>query len=242
MDDADLDLAVNGAVCGGYATTGQKCSATSRVLVHERVKDKVEKMLKEQITVLKLGNGTDPETDIGPLVNKKAQDKTEEYCQIGLEEGAKLFSGGHIPENLKGWFFEPTLFTECFQDMRICQEEIFGPVVAIMSFKNLDEAISIANSVDYGLSSAIYTANIENAFVAVKKLQAGITYVNNPTIGSEFHMPFGGVKFSGSNREGGPEGINEFTEIKTVYINYSGSSGTQSLTQEKFKSSAYGSP
>jgi aldehyde dehydrogenase (NAD+) len=103
------------------------------------------------------------------LVNKKAQDKTAEYCQIGLGEGAKLFSGGHIPENLKGWFFEPTLFTDCSQEMRICQEEIFGPIVTIISFKTLDEAISIANSVDYGLSSAIYTTNIENAFVAIKK-------------------------------------------------------------------------
>jgi alpha-ketoglutaric semialdehyde dehydrogenase len=243
MDDADLDLAVNGVVCSGYATTGQRCTATSRVIVHEKVKEKVERMLKEQIIALKLGNGVEAETDLGPLVNKKAQDKTAEYCKIGLDEGARLLSGGHIPDKLRGWFFEPTLFTGCSKEMRVCQEEIFGPVVAIISFKNLDEAISIANSVDYGLSSAIYTANIENAFVAIKKLQVGITYVNNPTIGSEAHLPFGGVKSSGSNREGGPDGVNEFTETKTVYINYSSQFGVQSSTQQdKFNSSTYGSP
>lgn len=243
MDDADLDLAVKGVVWGGYATTGQRCTATSRVIVHEHIKGKVEKMLKEHIQPLKLGNGIDPETDVGPLVNKKAQEKTAEYCKIGFDEGAKLLLGGHIPNNLQGWFFEPTLFTDCSQDMRICKEEIFGPVVSIISFKNLEEAINIANSVDYGLSSAIYTRNIGTAFLAIKKLQAGITYVNNPTIGSEAHMPFGGVKFSGSNREGGPDGVNEFTESKTVYINYSNSIGLQSpIQQERFNSETYGSP
>ena len=163
--------------------------------------------------------------------------------KISADEGAKLLLGGHIPNNLQGWFFEPTLFTDCSQDMRICKEEIFGPVVSIISFKNLEEAINIANSVDYGLSSAIYTRNIGTAFLAIKKLQAGITYVNNPTIGSEAHMPFGGVKFSGSNREGGPDGVNEFTESKTVYINYSNSIGLQSpIQQERFNSETYGSP
>jgi len=243
MDDADLDLAVKGVVWGGYATTGQRCTATSRVIVHECVKEKVEKMVKEQIQALKLGNGINPETDIGPLVNKKAQEKTGEYCKIGIDEGAKLLSGGQVPDKLKGWFFEPTLFTDCVKDMRICTEEIFGPVVSIISFKNLDEAIEIANSVDYGLSSAIYTSNIESAFIAIKKLQAGITYVNNPTIGSEAHMPFGGVKSSGSNREGGPDGVNEFTESKTVYINYSNPAEPQFSTQQtKFSNTTYGSP
>ena len=213
------------------------------MIVNDNVKEKVEMMLKEQIQTLKLGNGIDTETDIGPLVNKKAQEKMKEYCQYGIDEGAKLLSGGQVPSNLKGWFFEPTLFTDCTQDMRICKEEIFGPVVSIISFKNLDEAINIANSVDYGLSSAIYTTNIANAFVAIKKLQAGITYVNNPTIGSEAHMPFGGVKSSGNNREGGPDGVNEFTESKTVYINYLSPSGSQSSNQQnRFSSKTFGSP
>jgi acyl-CoA reductase-like NAD-dependent aldehyde dehydrogenase len=220
MDDADLNLAVLGVIWSGYATTGQRCTAASRIIVHERIKSKIERMIKDQIQKLKLGNGLDPETEIGPLVNEKAQDKTEEYCQIGKDDGAKLLTGGKVPSHLKGWFFEPTLFTDCNSEMRICREEIFGPVVSILSAKNLDEAIDIANSADYGLSSAIYTSNIANVFVAVKRLQAGMTYVNHPTIGSEAHLPFGGVKFSGNNRESGPDGINEFTELKTVTIDY----------------------
>ena len=243
MDDADLNLAVKGVVWGGYATTGQRCTAASRVIVHEKIKPKVEKMVSDQIKKLKLGNGLDPETDIGPLVNKKAQDKIKEYCQIGKDEGAKLLFGGEAPSNLKGWFFEPTLFTDCNTEMRICQEEIFGPVVSLLSAKNLGQAIDIANSVDYGLSSSIYTSNIGSTFLAIKKIQAGITYVNHPTIGSEVHLPFGGVKFSGNNREGGPDGINEFTETKTVYINYSNAlQSTSSDKQKRLGDSTYGTP
>jgi acyl-CoA reductase-like NAD-dependent aldehyde dehydrogenase len=239
MDDADLDLAVNGVVWGGYATTGQRCTAASRVIIHEKVKSNVEKMIIDEIRKLKLGNGLDPETDIGPLVNKKAQDKMKEYCQIGHDEGGKLLSGGQVPNNLKGWFFEPTLFTDCTSDMRICQEEIFGPIVSILSAKNLEQAIDIANSVDYGLSSAIYTSNIGSAFTAIKRLQAGLTYVNHPTIGSEAHLPFGGVKFSGSNRESGPDGVSEFTELKTVYLDYSSSTPKEQKSYSKIK---YGTP
>jgi alpha-ketoglutaric semialdehyde dehydrogenase len=220
MDDADLDLAVDALVWGGYSTTGQRCTASSRVIVHEKTKEKVERMAVEKIRKLRIGDGLDPHTDVGPLVNQKALIKTKEYCQIGNREGAKLLTGGKAPKQLKGWYFEPTLFTNCKADMRICKEEIFGPVVSIISAKDLDEAIQIANSVDYGLSSAIYTASIRSALVATKKLQAGLTYVNHPTIGSQVHMPFGGVKFSGNNREGGAEGINEFTELKTVCIDY----------------------
>ena len=241
MDDADLNLAVNGVVWGGYTTTGQRCTAASRIIIHERIKSKVEKLIVEQIRKLKLGNGLDSDTDVGPLVNKKAQDKTKDYCQIGKDEGAKLLFGGKVPSHLKGWFFEPTLFTDCVTQMRICQEEIFGPVVSIISAKNLDDAIDIANSVDYGLTSAIYTSNIGNAFTAIKRLQAGLTYVNHPTIGSEAHLPFGGVKSSGSNRESGPDGTSEFTELKTVYIDYSHDCSSLSK-QEKSNNIKYGTP
>jgi len=219
MDDADLDLAALAVVWGGYATTGQRCTASSRVIVHEKVKAAMEKKVIALIRKLKLGNGLDLETDVGPLVKKKAQDRMKEYCQIGASEGAKLLVGGQIPK-LKGWFFEPTLFTDCSEDMKNCQEEIFGPIVSIISAKDLDRAIEIANSVDYGLSSSIYTSNISNALISVKRLQAGQTYINHPTIGSEPHLPFGGVKSSGSNKESGPEGTSESTEIKTVYIDY----------------------
>ena len=222
MDDADLKLAVNGVLWGGFETTGQRCTASSRVIVHEKIKEDFEAMLIDQVRRLRLGNGLDPKTDIGPLVNKAAQDKVGRYVEIGKSEGAKLLKGGEVPKDLKGYFFEPTVFTDCTVNMRIAQEEIFGPVISIFSARDLDEAIEIANSVEYGLSSSIYTKNISNAFVAINKLQAGLTYVNSPTIGAECHLPFGGMKHSGNTREDGPEGIKEFTELKTVYIDYSG--------------------
>jgi len=225
MDDADLEQASEAAVRGGYATTGQRCTASSRVIVHEKVKSRVERLVVEKIRKLKLGSGFDPETDIGPLVNEKALNKTQQYCQIGLEEGAKLLVGGKPPAGLKGWFFEPTLFTDCTSEMLICREEIFGPIVAVLSARNLGEAIDLANGVEYGLSSAIYTSSMQSAFTAVKKLQAGLTYVNHPTIGGEAHLPFGGVKYSGNNRESGAEGVNEYTELKTAYVNYSSVAG-----------------
>jgi aldehyde dehydrogenase (NAD+) len=222
MDDADLNLAVNGVLWGGYETTGQRCTATSRVIIHRKVKEAFERMLLDKVRKIRLGNGLSPETDMGPLVNKAAQEKVSRYCEIGKKEGAKLLTGGRVPDGLKGWFFEPTVFTDCTWEMRIAQEEIFGPVVSLFSAKDLTDAIRIANSVDYGLSSAIYTSNLRNAFIAISKLQAGLTYVNSPTIGSEAHLPFGGVKHSGTTREGGPDGTAEFTELKTVYIDYSG--------------------
>ena len=222
MDDADLKLAVNGVLWGGFETTGQRCTAASRVIVHQKIKETFEAMLLDQVRKLKLGNGLDPKTDIGPLVNKAAQDKVSGYVEIGKNEGAKLLVGGNVPKDLKGYFFEPTVFTDCTTNMRIAQEEIFGPVISIFAAQNLSEAIEIANSVEYGLSSSIYTNSINNAFVAINKLQAGLTYVNSPTIGAESHLPFGGMKHSGNTREDGPEGVKEFTELKTVYVDYSG--------------------
>ncbi len=222
MDDADLKLAVAGVLWGGFETSGQRCTAASRVIVHSKIKTTFEQMLLEEVRRLRVGNGLDSKTDVGPLVNKAAQDKVAKYVEIGKNEGAKLLTGGRIPSNLKGWFFEPTLFTDCTRDMRVAQEEIFGPVVSLLSAKDLNEVIDIANSVDYGLSSSIYTSNIRNVFIAVNKLQAGLTYVNSSTIGSEPHLPFGGTKQSGNTREDGSEGTREFTELKTVYIDYSG--------------------
>ena len=222
MDDADLKLAVNGVLWGGFETSGQRCTAASRVIVHEKIKETFEGMLVDQASKLRLGNGLDPKTDLGPLVNKAAQEKVAGYVEIGKAEGAKLLIGGKIPTGLKGYFFEPTVFSDCTVDMRVAQEEIFGPVICIFSAKNLDEAIEVANSVEYGLSSAIFTDNIRNAFVAINKLQAGLTYVNSATIGAESQLPFGGMKHSGNTREDGPEGIKEFTELKTVYVDYSG--------------------
>jgi aldehyde dehydrogenase (NAD+) len=222
MDDADLTLALDGVIWGGYGTTGQRCTAASRVIVHEKIKSKFERIMINRIKKLKIGDGLKPDTNIGPLINKAAQDKGARYVEIGRREGAKLLIGGRIPK-MKGFFFEPTLFTDCTIDMRIAQEEIFGPVISIISVKNFDEAIDTINSVDYGLSSAIYTRDIDKAFEAMTKIEAGITYINSSTIGAEVHLPFGGIKHTGiGTREAGIEGINEFSETKTIYIDYSG--------------------
>ncbi len=222
MDDADLDLALDGVIWGGYGTTGQRCTAASRVIVHEKIKEKFEKMLVNRIKKLKLGNGLNTKTDVGPLINKTAQEKSKNYTDIGLEEGAKLLIGGKIPK-MNGFFFEPTLFTDCSMDMRISQEEIFGPIVSLIPVKNFDEAIEAMNSVEYGLSSSIYTKDMRKAFLAIQRIEAGITYINSSTIGAEVHLPFGGVKHTGiGTREAGILGIDEFSEVKTVYVDYSG--------------------
>jgi alpha-ketoglutaric semialdehyde dehydrogenase len=222
MDDANLDLAVEGVLFGSFGTTGQRCTAASRVIVHEKVKKKFESMLLRETVKLKVGEGM--KADVGPLINAAAVEKSRKYVEIGKSEEAKLLYGGKaVKVKGKGFFFMPTIFTDARADMRICQEEIFGPVLSIISVKNFEEALKIANGVEYGLSSAIYTENMKNAFDSVTKLETGITYINSSTIGSEVHLPFGGVKGTGNGtREAGIEGIHEFSETKTVYFDYSG--------------------
>lgn len=223
MDDADLRLALDGVIWGAFGTTGQRCTAASRVIVHSRVKEKFERMLLESMAKLRLGDGL-KKADVGPLINKAAAEKVHGYVEVGMEEGARLASGGHPAKvNGKGFFYQPTLFTDVATDMRIAQEEIFGPVLCLIEAASLDHAIDAMNSVTYGLSSSIYTKDIRSAMVAVRAIEAGLVYVNSSTTGSEVHLPFGGVKQTGNGaREGGIEGINEFSETKTVYIDYSG--------------------
>ena len=223
MDDADLNLAVDGVLWGAFGTTGQRCTAASRVIVHEKVLPAFEKKLIERTKMLKLGDGLDENIDIGPVINNSQLQKIANYVRIGKEEGAKLVYGGNIAKPMAGYFFEPTIFADVTPGMRIAQEEIFGPVVSLLGADNLDEAIEIANSVEYGLSSSIYTQDIKNAFKAIEKVESGITYINAPTIGAEIHLPFGGIKSTGNGtREAGTTAIEEFTEIKTVYFDYSG--------------------
>ncbi|MBD3304592.1 aldehyde dehydrogenase family protein [Candidatus Woesearchaeota archaeon] len=220
MDDADLDLAVDGAVWGGFGTTGQRCTAASRVIVHKKVQKDFEKKFIARIKKLRLGSGLDSKVDVGPLVNESAVEKVQKYVGIGKKEGAGLLCGG---KKLKGLFFEPTVFSDAKKGMTVAQEEIFGPVVTIIPVKNFREAIDVINSVDYGLSSSIFTRSIDNAFKAIQKIEAGITYINSSTTGAEVHLPFGGVKQTGNGtREAGMEGIDEFSETKTVYVDYSG--------------------
>lgn len=224
MNDADLELALVGVLWGAFGTTGQRCTATSRLILHEKIKDEFITRLLAKTRALRVGNGLLPETDIGPVINKAQLEKIEKYVRIGKEEGATLLIGGNkFDPGLPGYFFEPTVFTDVRPDTRLAQEEIFGPVLSIITVSDLDEAIDVANNTEYGLSSAIYTENIGNAFRAIKKIETGITYVNAPTIGAEVHLPFGGVKGTGNGfREAGTEAIKEFTEVKAVYIDYSG--------------------
>ena len=221
MDDADLELALEGVIWGAFGTSGQRCTAASRVIIHKKVKDKFEKMLVNKVKRLRLGNGLDKKTDVGPLVNKRALEKVHNYTQIGIREGAKLICGGKLL-NKKGYFYPATIFTNVTKHMRIAQEEIFGPSLAIIQVNNLQEAIEVCNSVKYGLSSSIYTNNMSNAFKAMKEIEAGLVYINSSTIGSEVHLPFGGVKQTGNGTREGGSGIEEFSEVKTIYVDYSG--------------------
>ena len=222
MDDAKIDLAVDGVLWGAFGTTGQRCTAASRVIVEEKILPTFQRKLVLRAKGLKAGSGLDESIDMGPLINSRQLAKVERYVQIGADEGARLILGGSRIKSLPGYFFEPTIFTDVAADMRIAQEEIFGPVLSLIRAEDLEQAIEIANLVPYGLSSSIYTENIKNAFQAIERLDAGITYVNAPTIGAEIHLPFGGIKATGNGtREAGTTAIDEFTDLKTVYFDYS---------------------
>ncbi len=223
MDDADLDLALEGVLFGAFGTAGQRCTAASRVIVSKEVKDEFEEMLVKRAERLRLGDPLKESTDIGPLINENAVKKTHRYTEIGKKEHAKLVTGGYALPEKGGFFYKPTVFTNVKPHMRIAQEEIFGPSVSLMKVNDVREAIRVCNGIEYGLSSAIYTNDIQKAFTAIEHIEAGITYVNASTIGAEVHLPFGGIKKTGNGtREAGILGVEEFSEVKTVYIDYSG--------------------
>ncbi len=226
MPDADMNLALEGVIWGAFGTTGQRCTATSRLILHEDIYDEFIEMLVERAKKIKIGNGLDESVEMGPLINERQRETVHNYVEIGKKEGAKLVLGGEPyteGECVKGWFYKPTIFIDVDPNMRIAQEEIFGPVVAVIKAKSLENAIEILNNSRYGLSSSIYTSDIKNAMKAITDIEAGITYINGPTIGAECHLPFGGVKDTGNgHREGGWTVYEIFTEVKTVYIDYSG--------------------
>jgi alpha-ketoglutaric semialdehyde dehydrogenase len=225
MDDANLDLAVEGAIWGGFGTTGQRCTAASRLAVQKKVYRQFVERFVARVKALKVGDGLDPKTQMGPCINEQQLNTVIKYVEIGKDEGAKLATGGHRLEGgayAKGWFHEPTVFVDCDPQMRICQEEIFGPVVSVIPFESFDEALAIANGVNYGLSAAIYTRDVNEAFRAQRDLETGIVYVNAPTIGAETHLPFGGTKNTGNgHREAGLAALDFYSEWKTLYIDYS---------------------
>ncbi|MBZ5537118.1 MAG: aldehyde dehydrogenase family protein [Acidobacteriia bacterium] len=226
MDDAKLDLAVDGAIWGGFGTTGQRCTASSRIVVHKRAYKEFIKMFVERAKKLRVGNGLNPEVEMGPSINESQLNTVQNYVKIGRKEGADLLCGGNrLTKGVysKGWFHEPTVFGDVNRKMRIAREEIFGPVVSVIPCNSFDEAIEIGNSVDYGLSSAIYTQDVNRAFNAMRDMYTGIFYVNASTIGAEVHLPFGGTKNTGNgHREAGTAALDVFSEWKSVYIDYSG--------------------
>jgi aldehyde dehydrogenase (NAD+) len=226
MEDARLDLAVDGAVWGGFGTSGQRCTAASRVAVHKKVYKEFVASFVERTKALRVGNGLDPAVDMGPCVSESQRRTVEQYVQIAKDEGAKLLCGGRRLEGgawAHGYFHEPTIFGDCSPSMRISREEVFGPVVSVIPVGSLEEAIEVGNSVEYGLSASIYTQDINKAFKAMREMYTGIFYVNAPTIGAETHLPFGGTKNTGNgHREACVQALEVFGEWKSIYIDYSG--------------------
>ena len=226
MDDADVDLAVDGIVWSAFGTSGQRCTAASRVIASNGVYDAVQSQLVARAEALRLGDGLEASTDVGPVVNRSALEKIHSYTAIGVDEGAKLLTGGEVAtENGldKGSFYRPTVFGDVEPGMRIAQEEIFGPTVSLIRANDVDEAIRVANGIEFGLSSSIFTRDVNKAFKAMRDLNAGITYINAGTTGAEVHLPFGGTKGTGNgHREAGQAALDFYTEWKSIYVDYSG--------------------
>jgi alpha-ketoglutaric semialdehyde dehydrogenase len=226
MDDANLDLAIDGCVWGGFGTTGQRCTAASRVVVHKKVYAEFVERFAARAQALRVGDGLDANSEMGPSISEAQLAKVMEYIQIGKAEGARLRTGGNrltTGAHAKGFFHEPTIFTDVAPGMRIAREEIFGPVVSVIPCGSFDEAVRIANDVDYGLSASIYTQDIDKAFSAMRDVYTGLFYVNAPTIGAEVHLPFGGTKATGNgHREAGTAALDVFSEWKSIYVDFSG--------------------
>jgi acyl-CoA reductase-like NAD-dependent aldehyde dehydrogenase len=217
---------VDGCLWGGFGTTGQRCTAASRVVVHEGVYRAFLDRFVVRAAALRVGDGLDPATDMGPSVSREQLQTVVRYVEIGQAEGARLVCGGHaLAEGVhaNGHFHEPTVFADVSPRMRIAQEEIFGPVVSVIPCRSFDEAIEIGNDVQYGLSASIYTQDVNRAFAAMRDMNTGIFYVNAPTIGAEVHLPFGGTKATGNgHREAGTAALDVFSEWKSVYVDFSG--------------------
>ncbi len=226
MADADFELAVEGALWGAFGTTGQRCTATSRIYVEKKIFESFRKMMIKRAQKIKIGNGLKADVQMGPLINEAQQARVLRYVRKGIEEGAKLECGGKVPKGAafsKGFFFEPTIFTGVHSKSTVVREEIFGPVTCLMPVKNLEEAIREVNQTTYGLSAALYSRDVNRAMRAIRDIESGITYINSPTIGAEVHLPFGGVKNTGNgHREAGQTALDIFSEWKSVYIDFSG--------------------
>jgi len=224
LDDANFDLAVDAILWSAFGTTGQRCTACSRLIAQKGIAPKLKEALVERTKKLRLGDGLLETTDVGPLINKAARDKVHEYVGIGQAEGARVLIGGKIyGDGGKGFFYEPTLFDGVTPKMRVAQEEIFGPVLSMIEVGSLEEAVKVNNDSAYGLSSSIFTENVNTAFAAMRDLATGIVYVNHGTTGAEIQFPFGGTRGTGNgHREAGQAGLEVFTEWKSIYVDFSG--------------------
>jgi aldehyde dehydrogenase (NAD+) len=226
LDDADLDLAVDGIVWSAFGTSGQRCTAASRVIVQQGVYEELQTRLVAAAEKLRLGPGWEEGVDVGPVINERALEKIHSYTEIGKDEGAKLLTGGEVASGDglgEGTFYRPTIFGDVDPQMRVAQEEIFGPTTALIRVSDLDEAVRVSNGIRFGLSSSIFTRDVNKAFRAMRDLEAGITYINAGTIGAEVHLPFGGTKQTGNgHREAGQAALDVFTEWKSIYVDYSG--------------------
>ncbi len=226
LDDADLDLALEGVTWGAFGTTGQRCTATSRLIVQRGIAENLTRRVVERAQGLRVGNGLDTAAQVGPIINQRQMERVLNYIEIGQQEGARLLCGGQRLTDgalAHGWFIAPTVFTDVQPKMRIAQEEIFGPVLSILTVDSFEQAITVANDVQYGLSSSIYTRDVNKAYQAMRDLYTGIVYVNAPTIGAEIHLPFGGTKSTGNgHREAGQQALDLFSEWKSIYVDYSG--------------------
>ncbi|HAE83865.1 MAG TPA: aldehyde dehydrogenase, partial [Ktedonobacter sp.] len=224
LEDADLDLAVESVAWGAFGTTGQRCTATSRVIVHKAVQQAFTDRLVAAAEKLNVGNGLDPKIDMGPLVNKGRVKAVHEYTQVGQQEGARLLTGGDALNNdeySNGAFYKPTIFTNVSPTMRIAREEVFGPFVSILPVTSYEEAVQVANATEYGLSTSIFTNDLHVTFRAMRDIESGLVYFNAPTTGAEIHMPFGGMKASGNgHRELGSHAVEEFSETKSIFLAY----------------------
>jgi aldehyde dehydrogenase (NAD+) len=225
--DADLDLVTEGAVFGAFGTAGQRCTSTSRLIVHPDVADEVVERVAAATSRLKLGDPTEPDTDVGPVITADSGRRIAGMVESAIAEGAEVVHGGAIRDDIDGCeggtFFEPTILGGIKPEHRIAREEVFGPVLAVIEVADIDEAVEVVNGVEYGLSAAVYSRDINTALRAVEAIDTGIVYVNAPTIGAEIPLPFGGTKHTGNGfREAGTRGIEQFSQIKTVYVDYSG--------------------
>ena len=226
LDDADLELAVEGILWSAFGTSGQRCTAASRVIAQKGIYEELASRLVREAEKLRLGVGWEEDTDVGPVINQAALEKIHSYTTIGKDEGATLLTGGEVASGDgldKGFYYRPTIFGDVDPEMRIAQEEIFGPTIALINVSDVDEAIQVSNGIKYGLSSSIFTRDVNKAFRAMRDLKAGITYINAGTIGAEVHLPFGGVKDTGNgHREAGQAALDFYTEWKSIYVDYSG--------------------